>query len=700
MTCPRCLKPISECICKKSVSIQLAKVSSSKKVLTLPKLDTKRTVYVTMQLRSIKSPIPAQKGKLWVYQPRHFYSISPVGAAPWNAVINLLQYLAETFGMSGIGSLTFYGVHPHTIPRQTWAMLSFLNPSHHKKFDVSYKSLSEMPPNVYSEALPVFRQDIDDILVYGRHMNLADFYEQINQYAPRGVQLSALNTTSGRYALVKTNAHRMYMLFAYALLGFDIEHSGHEIASLLVSPDGRVLSWGLNNSHCNPTFHAEVSMLQRYYYYHSQCGGCENCDKGQIPMGSIIYTTLKSCWMCAGMAHDYCNGRQVTVIYNQNDDGRHAHNTPLDLPMRSDIRQIQLDGKNGIKPIKLYNQSKYYPKLRKAGLVSVSASATLDRNWAQYKARKRELSQPSSSHSFSKFSSVSRQFVKNPSIVKFLESQSENFNDLVRKTMARKLFKYVQDGRPPMHKKRINLMMDNVMYYIVNLSLILSGSDTISSKGSNSRFNRKLRIDERVLAASNVIHGLPKKIQAAAEKHLNDIIHGLYDKIRQSGALAALSSLEICLGIASLGSSSSSSGFNPLEWLPSDHRPALTEAHANWVIGEASAAGHNCLIDSLLQLTTTLNPQQRAHRFNIIRNQLIQENLTNPMDFLSIHQHARRILELIPGVTATDYNIEGYWTFGTTLQAPETLDLGGDTKLRLWNTGGHFEPIFIREEEL
>lgn len=114
----------------------------------------------------------------------------------------------------------------------------------------------------------------------------------------------------------------------------------------------------------------------------------------------------------------------------------------------------------------------------------------------------------------------------------------------------------------------------------------------------------------------------------------------------------------------------------------------------SWQRHEASGLGHNCLIDSLLQHVTALNEGDRRGEAAAIRQQLIREGRTRPLEYLSAHDHATRVLQLI-GVDPSQYEVRTEWTSGGLAQLRETVNAGGPQVIRLWNTGGHYEPITV-----
>jgi tRNA(Arg) A34 adenosine deaminase TadA len=94
-----------------------------------------------------------------------------------------------------------------------------------------------------------------------------------------------------------------------------------EIAALLISPDGQVLSYGVNSNSINKTLHAEVNLVQRYFREHGQ----------KIPAGSVLYSTHKPCKMCAGMIYDWAeSSTQLKVYYSVEESGGFSKQTVLD----------------------------------------------------------------------------------------------------------------------------------------------------------------------------------------------------------------------------------------------------------------------------------------------------------------------------------------------------------------------------------
>lgn len=156
--------------------------------------------------------------------------------------------------------------------------------------------------------------------------------------------------------------HRVYMMVAFALAAtraaaYDKpaktipgNHSpGHPIAALLVSRTGDLLSFGLNTTPTNHTFHAEMNAIQAY---------CK--IKGNIPSGARIYTTLQPCLMCAGMIR-HTMPDDLVVYYAMKDAAVRA--SALSNPSTCLVRL----GQGGVKAMRAYEKPWYSPSLGNAG---------------------------------------------------------------------------------------------------------------------------------------------------------------------------------------------------------------------------------------------------------------------------------------------------------------------------------------------
>lgn len=102
----------------------------------------------------------------------------------------------------------------------------------------------------------------------------------------------------------------------------DILHDyDRNIAALLVSSQGQVLSYGINSNSKNKTLHAEVNLLQKLFLDFSL----------KIPAGAILYSTHKPCKMCAGMIYHWSeNPTKIQVYYSVTEKGLFSRHTVLD----------------------------------------------------------------------------------------------------------------------------------------------------------------------------------------------------------------------------------------------------------------------------------------------------------------------------------------------------------------------------------
>jgi tRNA(Arg) A34 adenosine deaminase TadA len=110
---------------------------------------------------------------------------------------------------------------------------------------------------------------------------------------------------------------KIYMTLAYALLdearkGLNAQAQalqGLPICAVLIGPDGKLLSWGVNTNTRNITRHGETNCLQSYFQQ----------ANANVPDNSVLYTTLRSCEMCSGMLTTVA--RNLRVVYGSRDPG-------------------------------------------------------------------------------------------------------------------------------------------------------------------------------------------------------------------------------------------------------------------------------------------------------------------------------------------------------------------------------------------
>jgi tRNA(Arg) A34 adenosine deaminase TadA len=94
-----------------------------------------------------------------------------------------------------------------------------------------------------------------------------------------------------------------------------------KIAAILVSKENEILSWALNTNATNRTLHAEINLVQSYFYK----------NDSPLPRGCKIFTTLKPCKMCAGAIWTAAEEPlSIQVFFAEHDDGRNARSTILD----------------------------------------------------------------------------------------------------------------------------------------------------------------------------------------------------------------------------------------------------------------------------------------------------------------------------------------------------------------------------------
>ncbi len=100
----------------------------------------------------------------------------------------------------------------------------------------------------------------------------------------------------------KVIADSLYSSLVYALVcrgwlekpersGKGIRAYGNNIGCILTDKDNKIVAWGLNYKGMNPNYHAETWMIQEYLYL---------TGAAKLPEGCTMYTSLESCYMCAG----------------------------------------------------------------------------------------------------------------------------------------------------------------------------------------------------------------------------------------------------------------------------------------------------------------------------------------------------------------------------------------------------------------
>lgn len=105
----------------------------------------------------------------------------------------------------------------------------------------------------------------------------------------------------------------IFMLTAYAIAAITWDRiddwKGNKVACILVDAQDRIVSWGINMREGeNVTWHGETVTLRRYLAQNRRT---------TMDAGFRLYTTLKPCYMCAGMIAQVAPS--LATIYGQND---------------------------------------------------------------------------------------------------------------------------------------------------------------------------------------------------------------------------------------------------------------------------------------------------------------------------------------------------------------------------------------------
>ena len=101
----------------------------------------------------------------------------------------------------------------------------------------------------------------------------------------------------------------------------NLYQSDRLVAAILVSSEGKLLSWAINQNAKNRTLHSEVLLIQNFFRHNQK----------PIPEDSTLYVSLKPCKMCAGMIWTATqNPKSLRVYYEQFDSGPMANSTVFD----------------------------------------------------------------------------------------------------------------------------------------------------------------------------------------------------------------------------------------------------------------------------------------------------------------------------------------------------------------------------------
>jgi tRNA(Arg) A34 adenosine deaminase TadA len=137
---------------------------------------------------------------------------------------------------------------------------------------------------------------------------------------------SIKETDTGKMTVAgNRNVHRLYMATAFTILRK--QHKGTDkdgVVALVVDKQGNIISWGRKNP-AIPCWHGETSSIMGL--------------GGVLPSDCAVYSTLKSCHMCASLIHQLSNGG-ARVFWGQDDPGSAAAGTDLDTSRRGSL----LDG--------------------------------------------------------------------------------------------------------------------------------------------------------------------------------------------------------------------------------------------------------------------------------------------------------------------------------------------------------------------
>jgi tRNA(Arg) A34 adenosine deaminase TadA len=164
----------------------------------------------------------------------------------------------------------------------------------------------------------------NDIIFKEVAINVADTLKQTYKVVGQASGLvdnlqsesASVKKEGGGYASCGTRTvHRLYLATVFAILRhFHGADTRDNVVAMIVGRDGRILSWGRKNP-AVPCWHGETSAVMAL--------------GGVIPSGSVVYSTLKPCEMCAGTINDASSGN-ARVYWGQDDPTGAALRTVLD----------------------------------------------------------------------------------------------------------------------------------------------------------------------------------------------------------------------------------------------------------------------------------------------------------------------------------------------------------------------------------
>lgn len=156
--------------------------------------------------------------------------------------------------------------------------------------------------------------DTRNFFIYAEHCHI---YRNVNLPAQIGV-LPALQApltsalTTNRRAMLTVMAQVLVAAVGFrdrrglARNGGTSGHvAGHNIGCIVTTDQGEIIEWGVNLGLLNPTLHAETYAVMRWM---------ARTGRQNFPQGVELFTTLESCYMCAGVIHDASDDMRATYI--------------------------------------------------------------------------------------------------------------------------------------------------------------------------------------------------------------------------------------------------------------------------------------------------------------------------------------------------------------------------------------------------
>ena len=136
--------------------------------------------------------------------------------------------------------------------------------------------------------------------------------------------LPAFNDVGVDRDITNPRRDQIFMALAWTLVGEVIAQrgtafpEGHNIGGVLRGPREEIVAWGVNTNRGKFYQHGEVNLIEYFQEHRTSADKGKAIGGGTAASNPILYTTLESCHMCAGMWAS--SGSPLDCVYSQKDD--------------------------------------------------------------------------------------------------------------------------------------------------------------------------------------------------------------------------------------------------------------------------------------------------------------------------------------------------------------------------------------------